>query len=502
MKSLRGLLAAVLLAGFPLLVLAFVGGIVTLEVLALRHNVFAAVKLGIVTVPVGWILLKTLLTVERATGDDLPGVEVTPEDQPALWALVRELADEAGTRPPDEIYLDADVNAAVTERTSWLGLRVLRRRMIIGVPLIMGLRQDQFRAVLAHELGHYGNKDTRFSALTYRGRKSIARVVSGLGREGYFERFVGWLFKQYAKLYFVVSMSVCRAQELAADAVSARLAGTDAATSALREIEALAVTWRFFMNNYAAIGWDAGYLPDRFGEGYRALLTDPRRAEQMEEMRRNPPEDKTSRWDTHPATRDRVATLEAGARIPVRSGGGHPAADLLTGAEKMLDRALFTVFSDEALAMRRTDWPSLVAIGRRHVAAEAAAEILGERTLDMALDLLDAGRHEELADPADTAAKPPAGAGPRARREFAAVSVRRRVGIVVHAALTDVGVARWSLSWSGPAPFTVDEPLDERLPSALDKATAAEADTAPLRALLTAAGVSAGYRPSPTLVRS
>ncbi|MFC9254627.1 M48 family metallopeptidase [Amycolatopsis thailandensis] len=502
MKSLRGLLAAVLLAGFPLLVLAFVGGIVALEVLALRHNVFTAAKLGIITVPVGWILLKTLLTVERATDDDVPGVAVTPESQPALWALVRELADEAGTRPPDEIYLDADVNAAVTERTSWLGLRVLRRRMIIGVPLLMGLRQDQFRAVLAHELGHYSNKDTRFSALTYRGRKSIARVVNGLGRDGYFERFVGWLFRQYAKLYFMVSMSVCRDQELAADAVSARLAGTDAAASALREIEALAVTWRFFMNNYAAIGWDAGYLPDRFGEGYRALLTDPTRAEQMEEMRRNPSEEKTSRWDTHPATRDRVATLEAGARFPVRPGGELPATELLTGAEKMLDEALFTVFSDEAHSKRRTDWQSLVAIGRRHVAAEAAAEVLGERTLDMALDLLDAGRHEELADAADAASKLPAGAGSRARREFASESVRGRLAVVAHAALTDVGAGRWSLSWSGPAPFVLDEPLKDELVPALDKAAAAESDTAPLRALLTAAGVPAGYRPSPTLVRS
>ncbi|WP_410655962.1 M48 family metallopeptidase [Amycolatopsis sp. lyj-112] len=502
MKSFRGLLAAVLLAGFPLLVLAFVGGIVALEVLALQHNIFAAVKLGIITVPVGWILLKTLLTVERATDDDVPGVAVTPENQPALWALVRELADEAGTRPPDEIYLDADVNAAVAERTSWLGLRVLRRRMVIGVPLIMGLRQDQFRAVLAHELGHYSNKDTRFSALTYRGRKSIARVVSGLGRDGYFERFVGWLFGLYAKLYFAVSMSVCRAQEIAADTVSARLAGTEAATSALREIEALAVTWRFFMNNYAAVGWDAGYLPDRFGEGYRALLTDPTRAGQMEEMRQNPSDEPTSRWDTHPATQDRVAKLDAAPRVPVRQGGGGPATELLTGAEKMLDEALFTVFSDEAHTKRRTDWESLVAIGRRHVASGAAAEILGERTLDMALDLLDAGRHEELADPSDTDEQPPAGAGARARREFAAVSVRRRLGVVVYAALTDVGVARWSLSWSGPAPFTLDEPFKDRLSPALDKATSAESDTAPLRALLTAAGVSTGYRPSPTLVRN
>ncbi len=499
MKSFRGLLAAALLAGFPLLVLAFAGGIVALEVLAFQHNIFAALKLGIITVPVGWILLRTLFTVERATDDDVPGVLVTPETQPALWALVRELSAEAGTKPPDELYLDPDVNAGVAERTSWLGLRVLGRRMVIGVPLLIGLRQDQLRALIAHEIGHYSNKDTRFSALAYRGRKSIGRVLNGLNREGYFERFVGWLFKQYAKLYFAVSMRVCRDQELAADVVSARLAGTAAASSALAETEVLVATWQFFMNNYAAIGWSAGYLPARFGEGYRALLTDPTRAEQLEAMRQDLPEEPASRYDTHPATIDRVAALRAGEQVPVRPGGERPAAALLTDAERLLDEAMFTVLSDEARAKRRTDWESLVAIGCRHETAETAAQILGERTLDMALDLLDAGRHEDLAAEDE---KPPHGAGPRARREFAAISVRRRLGLVIHAALTDIGVARWQLSWAGPAPFTLDEPYETELPSALDKAASADSDTAPLRALLTAAGVSAGYRPSPSLVRS
>lgn len=39
-----------------------------------------------------------------------------------LWATVRELAAEARTRMPEEIWLTAEVNAAVQEEPRFLGL--------------------------------------------------------------------------------------------------------------------------------------------------------------------------------------------------------------------------------------------------------------------------------------------------------------------------------------------------------------------------------------------
>ncbi|WP_369273087.1 hypothetical protein AB5J55_26860 [Streptomyces sp. R11] len=47
--------------------------------------------------------------------EPLPGLPVTEQQEPALWAAVRTLAEETGTRVPDEIVLTSDVNAAVAE---------------------------------------------------------------------------------------------------------------------------------------------------------------------------------------------------------------------------------------------------------------------------------------------------------------------------------------------------------------------------------------------------
>lgn len=499
-KSFRALLAVVLLAGFPLLVLLIIAAIVTAELYALNHRSLTAVRIGIFAVPALVVLVKALLTIERSPDDADVGLAVLPEAQPELWTLVREIAGEVGTRLPDEIRIIPQVNAAVHERVRWLGLRVSRRRLYIGAQLFVGLSRDQLRAVLGHEFAHYSNRDTRLSGATYRGRQAIGRVVTGLETGNTFARILRGVFQGYAKLYFTVSMRVCRDQELAADTASARVAGTAAAVSALREIEALDVAWRFFLNTYATIGWAAGYLPARLAEGYRALLADPIRSMEIDEVRRNPPDGKTSRYDSHPATLERIRLLESAPVAPRRPGGERPASEILRHAGETLDGALLTGLSDQARTKRRTDWQTLVHLGSRHDLAEATAKILGGRTVGDALAMLDAGQFEPLADPD---LKVPPGAGPRARRELVTRSVRARLSTVATVALADAGVARWLLSWSGPAEFVLDEPYRGALDSALDAATAGPPDTRPLRALLSHARIGLRYRPGdPVRARS
>ncbi|SEP52939.1 M48 family metalloprotease [Amycolatopsis saalfeldensis] len=491
--SFRALLAVALLAGFPVLILLITAGFAAGEWYALEHAPLIAPRLAFLGVPAVGVLLWTFLAIERTPEDDRPGtLPVPPEAQPRLWALVRELAAEVGTRPPDEIHLIAEANASVADETRWLGLQLKRRRMSIGAQLLAGLRQDQLRSVLGHELAHYGNGDTRFSALTYRGQRSMLRVMDRLRHASGFVGFFRPLLRSYAKLYFVVAMRVCRDRELAADQAAARVAGTAAATSALREVEALEVTWQFFVREYVALGWSAGYLPARLAEGYRRLLADEGRAAEIDELRRNPREGAASRYDSHPPTTERIAALESSPEVPARPGGEQPASELLRDPLETLDTALVTNLTAEAGLKQRTGWAELVDLGSRYRATEAALEVLGGLTLERALDALDAGRNEPLALPGFAV---PRGTGPRARREMVADSVRRRMSVVITAALAEAGAARWTLSWSGPPVLTVDAPWADAFPPALDRACAVEADTGPLRALLAEAGVPPGYRP-------
>lgn len=75
-----------------------------------------------------------------------------------LWDTVRRLADDVGTRVPDEIRIVPEVNAAVVEESQLLGLHAGRRYLYLGIPLLQGLSVAQLQAVIAHELGHYSGR--------------------------------------------------------------------------------------------------------------------------------------------------------------------------------------------------------------------------------------------------------------------------------------------------------------------------------------------------------
>lgn len=80
-------------------------------------------------------------------------VEVTPERAPHLTALVHELCTALGTRPPTYIGIDEAINASAGGR----GLR--ERQLVLGAPLWAALGPQARVALLAHELGHFSNRD-------------------------------------------------------------------------------------------------------------------------------------------------------------------------------------------------------------------------------------------------------------------------------------------------------------------------------------------------------
>ncbi|WP_432848503.1 M48 family metalloprotease [Amycolatopsis sp. CA-161197] len=476
-NSFRALLAVVLLAGFPLLVLALVAAIVVVEVFAFRNRLSHGLEFAVFAAPATYVLLRALFTFDRA--GDAPGLPITGEAQPELWALVREVAEAVGTAPPDEIRIMNRANAAVSERTHWFGLRVTGRTLLIGAPLFAGLRVTELRAVLGHEFAHYSNRDTRFAGATYRGGVAILRVLSGLDGASWFSLLLRPMFHVYGWVYFAVSARVSRDQELAADVAAAQVAGTAAATSALREIKALGAVWLVFAREYLLMGWDAGYLPDRPAEGYRRLLTDETRASETARPSQNPPEEKPSPFDSHPPTAERIRVLEAAGVIPGPGPENRPASELLRNAEAVLDTAWFADLSDEGRTKQRTDWDTLADVSSRHKFGELAAKVLRDRSVSDVLDALDAGRLADLADP-DLPI--PADADEQTRRQLVTESARIRLSFVALSQAAGAGGAQWTISWSKVDALLLTPRYNGTLLPAIDAAVAG--DSAALRALL------------------
>ncbi|WP_042403537.1 M48 family metallopeptidase [Streptacidiphilus carbonis] len=487
--SVRAVQALTLLAGFYVIALGFLAALVLMDVEILTHlgsdGGTGALKLVLLSVLVAIPLIRGVFLVRRPKDEPPPGVTVTEERQPELWARVRGLAEQVGTRAPDEIRLIPAVNAAVSENPRFLGLVPGHRRMLIGIPLLIGLTEPQLDAVLAHELGHYSNKDTRLAGITVRGRQSLITVVQHARSSG--RAITANLFAGYAKLYIRVSESVGRRQELSADLAAARIAGRDHAADALRQLPMLDAAYDFYLDRYASVGWDAGLLPlpEEFYGGFRSLLAAEGRQEELDKLRREPPAQETTPYDSHPPISERVAALEAlppdGRTV---TGLERPALAVLREHDLLLSAVAAAALSPEAAGKRPVPWDELARTAGRTalvkdctVMANAAQTALGRPLtgLDDLLGAIDAGWLDTIAArlPRTDPATDPRTAARQALRPHLLL------------ALVDAGRARFTQSWDQVLHLDYAGPAGpETVQSALEALTATPPNTAPTRALL------------------
>ncbi|WP_327728034.1 M48 family metallopeptidase [Streptomyces sp. NBC_00487] len=528
--TLRALRALVLLAGFYLLGVILLAALVGADYLLYLHAPSSlAAKLYVVSVLLAIPLVRGLFMLRTPRGEEPPGLPVTEADEPELWRTVRELADAVGTRAPSRIILTADVNAAVSEDARLLGLLPGPRHLYLGVPLLQGLTEAQVRAILAHELGHYSNADTRLAAITVRGRAQVLRTIRHFeeradktaGRErarlekknakavakgkqakeidttgaGLTYRAMARIYTGYAKLYIRATLSGSRRQEYAADTAAARIAGRDATASALREIPALDTAFGFYMNSYATLGAEARLLPPRgeFFGGYGRILS----ARQLElvGLRTELPTDPTSPYDSHPPIADRVARIEALPADGRADEARGAALGLLADPDRSLAALEDVVLTEDVLRFRRTgDWQEL--LDGSMAANLSSLDTALHRALAMytkdhpslpaLLKVIDDGQLWQLARRlplSDQAAE----AQGRAFREFVRPALADALQGMVLAELSAHSRLRWEFSWSEPAAVRLPPAPDGTetdLGAAIDAAVADHPDTGPLRMLL------------------
>jgi Zn-dependent protease with chaperone function len=448
--AFRAVLAFVLLAGFYVLVGLIVAAAVFFDVLLLVDFHVNALKAAVVLTLAAGALVRALIMVSRRKGGEQPGVEVTREHEPALWQAVEDLSQRVRTAPPDEIRLVPEVNAAVSEDTRFLGMKATRRRMYIGLPLLQTLTVDEMRAVLGHELGHYSGAHTRLGAPVYRGRVSLVATVQGLANHPFFQR----LFTYYAKLYLRVSQAVSRRQELEADEFAVAIGGRQAMAEALRKIHSTATAWDLYAENYLSMTGAGGNRPATVFGGFHALMSDPARQAEVAKLGEEPEE--SSPYDSHPSLEERLAAIEL-LPEPQHVPDPRSALTLLRDPTVAVQAVEESMWTPEALTgLRPVSWEELVSEGMYTVRnAEALNDlaVAGQRVLGAARPYLDAafeaiarGRRPELeAKLLELGWKP---------SETLLAGV---LGQALEAVLIQLGQARWTLSWAGPARLLFDD---------------------------------------------
>lgn len=120
-------------------------------------GVSGAVLMAVISLGWSWI---SLLWGDRMVLAMTGGVEVTKDQEPQLHNIVEEMAIAAGRTPPKVYVVETEaLNAFATGTSS--------ERAAIGVTrgLMNTLNREELQGVVAHEMGHIANLDTRYMTI-------------------------------------------------------------------------------------------------------------------------------------------------------------------------------------------------------------------------------------------------------------------------------------------------------------------------------------------------
>jgi Zn-dependent protease with chaperone function len=233
------LLAGLGYAYIALLLCFFLGLAALVVVLALKGLALLLLKL---LIPIGalfWAVVRSLWV----RFEPPEGVPLRRADAPELFRLLGDVNKSIRGPRLHAVLLSGDANAGVVQVPRRGGLLGSRSYLVLGLPYLQALSVDQFRAVVAHELGHLSRRHGRFGAFVYRVRATWFRLLAAFeARKSIWTGLVRRFFQWYVPYFNAYTLPLARQHEFEADEASAHAASKEAAASSLVAVS-LAARW-------------------------------------------------------------------------------------------------------------------------------------------------------------------------------------------------------------------------------------------------------------------
>ena len=237
-----------------------------------------------------------------------PGRELLQAEAPDLYRLTTEVANTMGTKPIAEIRITQHTDLAVYEKGSWReklkdnGRRIL----ILGTGVVKDFKQNDFRAVLAHEYGHFSHRDTAGGEVALRVRSDMHKYFYALYSAG---QNVWWniafqFLRLYNFLFRRISHGATRLQEVLADRVAAQTYGVKAFRDGLTYVIKRNIEFSKYANSEIEEAMKTRRPLNNLYELHGISEVE------LEEELQAELSKKTSEDDTHPSPVDRFRYLE------------------------------------------------------------------------------------------------------------------------------------------------------------------------------------------------
>jgi Zn-dependent protease with chaperone function len=388
--ALLGALGYAFLA-VSLLVLA---GMTALVVWAAIGGPIALLKF---VIPIGAVALLILRSLVVKL-DPPEGVPLRQEQAPGLFRMIDEVNDRVRGPTIHEVLVNGDLNAGVVQIPRRGGLFGQRNYLVLGLPYMQALSPEEFRAVIAHELGHLSKDHGRFGTWVYRIQMTWWQLLRGLEEKGHwgsgiFRRFFRW----YAPYFEAYSYPLRRAHEFEADEAAANAAGPRPAATCLL---VGAVAGRYL---------EGEYWPTVYRRADEEREPPPAFEPMREHLSRAAAHRSASTWleqeltrepaphDTHPTTAERIRHLGLDPAEVIAAVGGD-GAPRQTSAAVLLGPAEATLTAQIDREWRRSIRSAWSERYREAQRLKSELEELDERARTADLSQEDARKHAELTE--------------------------------------------------------------------------------------------------------
>ncbi len=259
-------------------VVMFAAGWAGITIIAAKPS-FITLAAGVGIIALGIMLFVFLFKfIFSRTKDENPyRLEIKETEHPELFSFIKNLNKDTQTKFPKKIFLSPEVNAMVFYNSSfWSLFFPMRKNLEIGLGLVNCLNVSEFKAVLAHEFGHFSQRSMKIGSYIYTVNNVIYNLVYEYdnwdntlsnwvqtgGVFGFFAGITFWLVERVRSIlkvaYNLINVSymkLSREMEYHADLIAISVSGNESFKSALRKIEFSSFAYDYttgFLNSLAA----------------------------------------------------------------------------------------------------------------------------------------------------------------------------------------------------------------------------------------------------------
>lgn len=135
-------------------------------------------KFGTVGMAVMLFLFLMKFLFKRHNFDNPANIEIFEKDHPELFAFVRKLSHEVGAPFPKKIFVNHEINASVFYNSTILSLFFpVKKNLLIGLGVVNSVNLSEFKAIIAHEFGHFAQSSMKLGSYVYMANRIIHDMV-------------------------------------------------------------------------------------------------------------------------------------------------------------------------------------------------------------------------------------------------------------------------------------------------------------------------------------